>query len=114
VGEGVVAQRVDPLGAVLLVLGLTDDLLGMDLARRFLEGRAGNIRPPRGDWVATLASDLAGSTRLLSRFGQRNPRDAAQPDVTTLAANHGPENPGFASTPADYQGESIAVDVVTR
>jgi len=92
-GEGIVPQRVDPLGAVLLILGLTDDLLGMDLARCLLEGRAGNIRPPRRNRIAALAGDLARCPGLLPRLGQRNPLDPSEPDVSTLAANHGAEHP---------------------
>ena len=68
-GKGVVAQRVDPLGAVLLILRLTDNLLGMDLARRFLEGRTGYIRPPRGNRIATFTGDLARGPGLLPRLG---------------------------------------------
>jgi hypothetical protein len=73
---------------MFLILRLTDDLLGMDLARCFLEGRAGNIRSPRCNRISPLAGNLSRGTRLLPRLGQRNPRDTAQPNVATLAANH--------------------------
>jgi hypothetical protein len=70
--ESVVAETVEPLGAVLLVLGLTDDLLTMDLPRRVLECRAGDIRPPCRNRISTITGNLARLTGLFARLGQRN------------------------------------------
>ena len=67
-----------------------------------------------GEWMTPLAGQLAVGPRLLACLGQRNQRDAVEPEVALPAADDETLDPAPGSARLDEEVESIAVAMPAR
>ena len=110
-GEGVIAQRVDPLVDMLAVAPalrpLPVHLLGRVLKGRYAwHGKALLLIGDRVDAAIGLGAIDCGH---LARFGERNFMQGAEPEIAPLAVDGEPQGPALAAIRIDLEIEAAAI-----